>query len=133
MSPLAPKDTFEAIPPVAVAWYQVPLDGWKTASTVGLSTPAYWGLLVSGWALYTSAEYTWLHRGEHLGPSNWGRAFTKLAEFFPLGHPFSALFAAACAVLVVVALGLTALACSVTGPYGLRDLQRPPAEVISPV
>jgi hypothetical protein len=42
------------------------------------------GLLVSGWALYTSAEYTWLHRGERLVPGNWSRAYHTLEGFFAL-------------------------------------------------
>lgn len=69
------------------------------------------GLLLSGWALYLSVEYTWLVRGTALVPSNWLTAFRTLGSFFPLSPPWSIGLALAVAACVVVGLGLTVRAC----------------------
>ena len=57
------------------------------------------GVLVSGWAVYTSVEYSWLPRGSQLAPGNWYRAFRYLAGFFPLPGVVAGL-----AVLLALAL-----------------------------
>lgn len=76
------------------------------------------GLLVSGWALYLSVEYTWLVRGTALVPSNWIDAFRTLGSYFPLGPPWSiglTLLAALCAIAGLV---LTVLTCLHRHPAG---------------
>ena len=69
------------------------------------------GLLVSGWAVYISAEYTWLHRGEQLQPSNWLRAFETMGGFFPLPGALTATLAVLIAGLLVAGAVLTMLSC----------------------
>ena len=70
------------------------------------------GLLVSGWAVYTSVEYTWLPRGEQLQPSTWAQAFRSLAGFFPLPGAVIATLAVLVAGLLVAGTGMTVLACA---------------------
>jgi 4-amino-4-deoxy-L-arabinose transferase-like glycosyltransferase len=69
------------------------------------------GLLVSGWALYTSVEYMWLHQGERLGPSNWGRAFSSLERSSPVSPAVTITLAIAVAVMIVAAVGGTVWSC----------------------
>jgi len=88
------------------------------------------GLVVSGWAVYTSVEYTWLHRGEQLQPSNWARAFRTLAGFFPLPGAAAATLAVLVAGLVVAGTVLTAVACGRDSSG--RALQDPPVELARP-
>jgi hypothetical protein len=83
------------------------------------------GLVVSGWALYTSADYIWLHHGERLGPSNWSRAFSTLGNFFALGGAAADSLAVACAVMIVAAVALAVAACWTNHErYGWRELRR---------
>jgi hypothetical protein len=83
------------------------------------------GLVVSGWALYTSAGYIWLHHGEHLGPSNWARAFSTLGNFFALGGAAADSLAVIGAVLIVAAVALAVAACWTNRErYGWRELRR---------
>lgn len=70
------------------------------------------GLLVSGWALYISVEYTWLHRGENLAPSNWVRAFRTLVGFFPLPGPVTVVLALLVGALAAAGVVMTVLACT---------------------
>jgi hypothetical protein len=82
------------------------------------------GLLVSGWALYTSAEYTWLHRGERLVPSDWSRAFNTLAAFFPLDRRVFISLVGIGLILVVASAVLVVAACARCVPsYGWRELR----------
>ncbi len=89
---------------------------FAVAAAVLLGRKARWcsavvgllGLLASGWALYTSVEYTWLVRGDRLVPSNWIDAFRSMAGFFPYPGVMSGL-------LVLVALGLAACGLVLTG------------------
>ena len=67
------------------------------------------GLVISVWAIYVQAEFTWLHRGERLVPGNWRRAYDTLSAFFPLRSPAVLVFIALCAVLCISALTLTAV------------------------
>jgi hypothetical protein len=85
------------------------------------------GLLASTWALYTSVEYTWLHRGESLRPNNWGRAYNTLAEFFPLSRGFTDALAVLGGVFVVVAIGLAVWSCVAADRTGFswRQVRQP--------
>lgn len=41
------------------------------------------GLLVSGWGVYTSVQFYWLHRGQELVPGDWAQAARALISFAP--------------------------------------------------
>lgn len=69
--------------PIAVAWW---LDKGRRWSALVV---ALWGLLCSGWALFLSVEYTWLHRGEHLSFANVGRAFAVFSRHFAFSPGFA--------------------------------------------
>jgi len=69
------------------------------------------GLVVSGWAVYTSVEYTWLHRGEQLDPTTWWRAFKTLTSFFPLPEAASAAIAIMVGLLLIAGLVMVTLTC----------------------
>jgi 4-amino-4-deoxy-L-arabinose transferase-like glycosyltransferase len=69
------------------------------------------GFVVSGWALYTSAEFTWLHRGVRLVPSNWHRAFTTLAGFYPLGHKTLLALMSLAVLMVAASVAACAVGC----------------------
>ncbi len=67
------------------------------------------GLVVSGWALYTSVEYFWLPRGEQLQPSNWLQALQTLGGYFPLPGAFTVALTLLIGGLVVAGTTLTVL------------------------
>ena len=69
------------------------------------------GLVVSGWALYTSVEYFWLPRGEQLQPSNWLQALQTLGGYFPLPGAFTVALTLLIGGLVVAGTTLTVLGC----------------------
>lgn len=89
------------------------------------------GFVVSGWALYASAEFTWLHRGVRLVPSNWHQAFTTLSGFYPLGHKVLLALFALVGLLVALSVAGCALGCwAGRGQrYGWADLRGPDPEV----
>jgi len=94
------------------------------------------GFVASGWALYTSVEYTWLHRGESLRPDNWGRAYNTLAEFFPLSRGFTDALSVIGGLFVVLAIGLTVWTCLTTERAGfgwrqVRQTDETPTQLIS--
>ncbi len=70
------------------------------------------GLVVSGWAIYTSVEYFWLDDGQQLQPSNWTEALHALGAFFPLPALASAAVAAIVAVLLTAGTVMTVVACA---------------------
>jgi hypothetical protein len=80
------------------------------------------GLIVSGWALYVSVEYTWLVRGTALVPSNWLQAFKALGSFFPLAASWTVGLALGVASTLTAGLVLTIRACLVQDRSNARTL-----------
>ncbi|GGM01388.1 DUF2142 domain-containing protein [Nakamurella endophytica] len=69
------------------------------------------GLLVTGWGLYASVEYTWLVRGRALVPSDWGTALRNLAGFFPWAPWVLGGIGVVTAALAVAGVVATVLSC----------------------
>lgn len=96
--------------PIAIAIWLGRARRWAAAVVAGC------GLLICCWALYLSAEYTWLHRGEHLTFSNIGRAFDVFSGHFAFPTAFAVV-----AILVALLAAIAGLAIAVTLAVGTSD------------
>lgn len=69
------------------------------------------GITVSGWALYVSVEYFWVHQGDRLEPSNWSAAISRLAGFSPLPGLVTGALGVMMVGLVLAATAMAVLGC----------------------
>ncbi|NNG36276.1 DUF2142 domain-containing protein [Nakamurella aerolata] len=93
---------------------------WTPAVAAALAT------LISGWALYLSFGFTWLHRFETLTPGNLRRAVATMAGHFPFGKPVPQLIALLGVAAVIGGL-VIAVRCVPRGRSG-----RPAVRQLSP-
>lgn len=78
------------------------------------------GVLVSGWAIYVSVEYTWLVRGTRMTPAGWYSAFRTMAGFFPFPGAVAGLF-----VVLALAAAAAGLVCTVLAIRRTAEQARP--------
>ena len=90
------------------------------------------GVLISGWGLYVSAEYTWLHRGERLVPGNWSRAYHTMSAFYPLPPAVTAALTLLVLLLAAAGVAVTMAAVATTRRQPVAQPAAQPAAVAGP-